>query len=190
MIKRALPAVIGLLSLALSLAAEPIGSLEQDADETITPEQLRITGEENIAPALRAYQPNLFSTVDSALLVHGLPVLTLLDGRRFPISDSLGRMGMTPLDLFPLAFLSEVEVQKSGGSPRYGSDAVGGVVNLRLNRNYSGGEAGVFYGKSGGKYGREDFQTYIIGSVGNEKVQITAGASYQESSGNIPRPRR
>ena len=73
----------------------------------------------------------------------------------------------------------------------YGTDRPGGIVNLQLRRNYySGGEVGVFYGKSGGKYGREDFQTYIIGGIGNEKFQITAGAVYQESSGTIFRTGR
>jgi hypothetical protein len=115
-----------------------------------------------------------------------LPVLTLLDGRRFPASSELGRMGMTGLDLFPVAFLSAVEVQKFGSSPRYGTDGPGGQIDLRLKRIQTGGEVGFFYGKSDGKYGREDFQAYIIGGVGTDKVQVTAGAAYQESSGRAP----
>lgn len=182
MIKRALLAVSGVLSLCLPVNAQ--------VDETFTPEQLRITGEENTAPALALYRPDLFSTVDSSVLLHGLPVLTLLDGRRFPVSSALGQMGMTPLDLFPLAFLSSVQVQKVGSSPRHGSDGSGGVVALRLNRMTSGGEVGFFYGKSGGKYGREDMSAHIIGGVGNDKFQITAGAAYHESSGHVPRSRR
>ena len=30
-------------------------------------------------------------------------------------------------------------------------------------------------------------QSYIVGTVGNDKFQITAGASYEESSFRIPR---
>jgi hypothetical protein len=52
------------------------------------------------------------------------------------------------------------------------------------------GEVGFLYGKSTGKYGREDFQTYIIGTVGNDKFSITAGYLHQESSGQVPRWRR
>lgn len=180
MIKRALPAVAVLLGLSFSLGAQQV------VEEAITRDDLRSTGEVDAAGALALYRPDLFNTVDGTVLIHGLPVLTLLDGRRFPISNELGRMGMTPFDLFPAALLSAVEVQPLGSSARYGSDAPGGVVNLRLNRNYSGGEAGLFYGKSGGKYGREDKEAYIIGSTGNDKFQITAGASYQESSGHYP----
>lgn len=181
MIKRAFPAVIGFLGLCLPLAAQQI------VEETITPDQLRITGEVDTAPALRLYRPDLFTAVDGSVLLHGLPVLTLLDGRRFPISSSLGGMGRTPLNLFPFAFLSAIEVQPINASPRYGSEGPGGVVNLRLNRNYAGGEAGVFYGKSSGKFGREDKQAYVIGTVGNDKIHITAGASYEETSVNLPR---
>jgi outer membrane receptor protein involved in Fe transport len=188
MMKRALAVVLSLLSLSLPLAAQQTIRSGLSDVETISRDELQTTGEIDAVSALSLERPDLFRSVDGALLIHGLPVLTLLDGRRFPIGDSLGRMGMTPLDLFPVAFLSAVEVQKVGGSPRYGSDGPGGVVNLQLNRNYySGGEAGVFYGKSGGKYGREDFQAYIIGGVGNDKVHFTAGASYEESSGRIPR---
>ncbi len=186
MIKRGISALLGLFSLCLPLAAQQTDLLQTDA-ETISREQLLRRGEIDTAPALTLYRPDLFSTVDGSVLIHGLPVLSLLDGRRFPISSELGRMGMTSLDLIPLAFLRAAEVQKVSASPRYGTDAPGGLVDLRLNRNYSGGEAGVFYGKSSGKFDREDFQTYIIGGVGNDKVHVTAGALYEESNGRVPR---
>lgn len=181
MIKRALPAVAILLSVCLPLVVQAKG------DEVITEDQLEISGAPDVGTALELYRPDLFKSVDSTLLIHGLPALTLLDGRRFPISTELGRMGMTPFDLFPLAFLNSVSVEKVSPSPMVGTDYPGGVVDLRLNRTYVGGEIGVFYGKSGGRYGREDFETYMIGGVGNDKVHFTAGASYGESSGKIPR---
>lgn len=53
-----------------------------------------------------------------------------------------------------------------------------------------GGEMGFLYGKSSGKYGREDFSSYIIGTIGNDKFSITAGFLHQESSGRYPRWRR
>jgi outer membrane receptor protein involved in Fe transport len=97
---------------------------------------------------------------------------------------------MESLNVLPLAFFSAVEVQPVGSNPRFGSGAPGGTVDLRLKRFTSGGEVGFFYGKSDSKYGREDFQAYIIGGVGNDKVQITAGAAYTESNGTVPRRER
>jgi len=64
-------------------------------------------------------------------------------------------------------------------------------VELRSpDRVYFGGEVGFLYGRSTGKYGREDFQTYITGTVGNEYFSITAGYLRHESSGQVPRRRR
>lgn len=184
-IKRALSAVLGLLGLCLPLTAQQTNPGEQIDGETITLEQLQSTGAVDIASALALYQPDSFSRSGNSVLIHGFPTLTLLDGRRFSISGPLGRL--TPLDFFPVAFLRAIEVQPVNASPMYGTDSPGGVVNLRLNRNFAGGEFGVFYGKSSGKFDREDKQAYILGSVGNEKFQITAGAAYEESSGHIPR---
>jgi outer membrane receptor protein involved in Fe transport len=182
MIRRAALVILGFLGLCFPVAGQ---QADTEAD-TITREQLNRTGAVNIGPGLSLYRPDTFRALDGSVLIHGLPTLTLLDGRRFPLSTALDRMGMAPLDLFPIAFLTEVEVQKHGASPISGTDAPGGVLDLRLNRNYSHGEMGVFYGKSGGKYGREDFQSYIVGTVGNQYFNITAGASYQESNGRIP----
>jgi outer membrane receptor protein involved in Fe transport len=185
MIRRALSAVLGLLGLGLPLAAQETNRPEQTGGETITLEQLQTTGAVDIASALALYQPDTFSTPGNSLLIYGFPTLTLLDGRRFSVSGPLGRL--TPLDFLPVAFLRAVEVQKINGSPMYGTDSPGGVLNLQLNRDFAGGEFGVFYGKSGGKFGLEEKQAYILGSVGNEKFQITAGAAYEKSSGRVPR---
>ena len=174
-----------MLGLCASLAAQNTESVE--AADTFTADQLRTTGALDAGSAFALLRPDLFDSVDGSVLIHSLPVMTLLDGRRFPISGDLGRMGFAPLGLFPVAFLQSAQVHKVGASPMLGSEAPGGIIDLRLNRSYSGGEVGVFYGKSSGKYGREDFGSYVVGTVGNDKLQITAGASYQESSGHIPR---
>ena len=189
MMKRALAGALAVASLCLpllALAAEPA----DPTDDLVTADELRKTGEFESARALALHRSDLFTGIDSGVLIHSLPVLPLLNGRRILIQNELGRMGMTPLDLFPVAFLNAVEVYPDGALPRYGSDAPGGVIDLRLRREYTGGEVGFFYGRSGGKYGREDFHTYIIGSTGNERFQITAGAAYQETNFRAPRRHR
>jgi hypothetical protein len=70
-------------------------------------------------------------------------------------------------------------------------ESLDNVVELRAaDRVYVGGEVGFFYGRSSGKYGYEDFQTYIIGTVGTEKFSITAGFLHQESNGRFRRWQR
>ncbi len=176
------------LGLLLSLqAAEPVPVTGANATSGEVSQE---RGELDAAAALMLDRRDLFNNVDGALLIHSLPVLTLLEGRRFPIAGDLARMGTTPDNLFPLAFLRAVEVEKSSAALRSGSDAVGGTVNLRRKEYSFGGEAGVFYGKSSGRYGREDFETYLIGGVGTDKVQITVGASHRESTGSYQRGQR
>jgi hypothetical protein len=65
-----------------------------------------------------------------------------------------------------------------------------GMEFKSTNRVRVSGEMGFLYGKSTGKYGREDFETYVIGTVGNDKFSITAGYYHQELSGQGPRWRR
>ena len=52
---------------------------------------------------------------------------------------------------------------------------------------YYGGEVGVLYGRWTGKGGGDLMESYVLGTVGNDKFQITAGAAYEESSARTPR---
>jgi hypothetical protein len=54
------------------------------------------------------------------------------------------------------------------------------------SRYHVSGEVGAAYGVSTGKYGAESESGYIIGGVGNDKVQITAGASYENTTFHVP----
>ena len=70
-------------------------------------------------------------------------------------------------------------------------DSLDRIIDLQApSKIRFGGEVGFLYGKSTGKYGREDFAGYIIGTVGNEKFSINVGYLHQESTFNVPRRRR
>jgi hypothetical protein len=178
MIKRAVSAVVGFLALCFPVAAQ----------------QTNRTDEFDAAAALALYRPEIFATVDSSLLVRDLPMLTFLDGR-LPGSTALGRMGTAPLDVPSLAYMSVAymsaakvrRVNASRVSGKDGKDSSAEVMTLPVNPVYYGGEVGVFYGHSSGKFGGDEFGTYIEGGVGNDKFQINAGASYQEWNGRVPR---
>lgn len=64
--------------------------------------------------------------------------LTLVNGRR--VAGSGGRGDFTDLSTIPLGAVEKIEVLPDGASALYGSDAVGGVVNLLLRRDYDGAE--------------------------------------------------
>lgn len=61
--------------------------------------------------------------------------LVLLDGRRVVPSN---RLGAVDINLFPEAMLERVEVVTGGASAAYGTDAVAGVVNFILKKDFEG----------------------------------------------------
>ncbi|MEW5688135.1 MAG: TonB-dependent receptor [Pseudomonadota bacterium] len=69
--------------------------------------------------------------------------LVLLDGRRTQPSDALGAID---LNTIPPALIENVEVITGGASAVYGSDAIAGVVNFKLRRNFEGVELDAQYG--------------------------------------------
>ncbi len=61
--------------------------------------------------------------------------LVLFDGSRVVPADITGSVG---IDTFPTALMSTVDVVTGGASAAYGADALGGVVNFVLNREFEG----------------------------------------------------
>lgn len=71
--------------------------------------------------------------------------LTLLDGHRF-VSSNIN--GSVDANLIPSALVKRVEVVTGGASAAYGSDAVTGVVNFILDRDFQGIKANAQYGQT------------------------------------------
>lgn len=73
--------------------------------------------------------------------------LVLLNGRRH-VAGGTGADGSVDLNAIPLAVIERVEVLKDGASAIYGSDAIGGVVNIITRRDFNGTEATGYYGST------------------------------------------
>ncbi len=69
--------------------------------------------------------------------------LTLLNGRRLAVA---GPGSFVDISLVPLSAIERVEVLTDGASALYGSDAVGGVINLVLREDFEGAETRVRFG--------------------------------------------
>ena len=95
--------------------------------------------------------------------------LVLLDGRRMQPS---GSDGSVDLNTIPTALVENVEVITGGASATYGSDAVTGVVNIKLKKHFTGLEVDAQYGESG------------RGDGATRDVSLTAGGNFAESRGN------
>lgn len=63
------------------------------------------------------------------------------------LNGTIGR-GSSAVDLntIPTAIVKNIEVLRDGAAAQYGSDAISGVINLRLRTDRDGGEATVNYG--------------------------------------------
>jgi len=71
--------------------------------------------------------------------------LVLLDGRRLQPSTSALAIDINSI---PSVLIESVEVITGGASAAYGADAVSGVVNFKLKRNFEGVQFGSYYGLS------------------------------------------
>ncbi|MFC5510703.1 TonB-dependent receptor domain-containing protein [Massilia jejuensis] len=68
--------------------------------------------------------------------------LVLLNGRRVATHGMKG--SAVDLNSIPMAAVERVEVLKDGASATYGTDAIGGVINFILRKNYQGLETQAF----------------------------------------------
>ncbi|MCF6275836.1 MAG: TonB-dependent receptor plug domain-containing protein [Robiginitomaculum sp.] len=73
--------------------------------------------------------------------VGSVRTLVLIDGRRLPYGSS--STSSANLDLIPTQLIERVDILTGGASAVYGSDAVGGVANFILKRDFEGVELDV-----------------------------------------------
>jgi len=81
--------------------------------------------------------------------------LVLLNGRRiapYGLADD-GQKVFTDLSSIPMEAVERVEILKDGASAIYGSDAIAGVVNIILRKDYTGVTGSVSFGTSGDRDG-------------------------------------
>lgn len=99
-------------------------------------------------PSVSVTSPAFNHGFASTVRLRGLPVgttLVLLNGRRVEGSGSQGG-SYFDLNNIPLAAVQKIEVDENGSSAVYGSDAIAGVVNIILKKNFSGFAAHAKYG--------------------------------------------
>ena len=101
--------------------------------------------------------------------------LVLINGRR---SAPAGGAAVD-IGTIPLAAIDRVEVLMDGSSAVYGSDAVAGVINFIMKRDYSGAELSTTFGaptRTGG--GTEEKASAFAGFSDGDRFSATLGASY------------
>ncbi|MEL7450124.1 MAG: TonB-dependent receptor, partial [Pseudomonadota bacterium] len=126
--------------------------LSVTGEEGMTRGNVRIEDFVNVLPQVFAGQASEVSngaTGTATLNLRGLGsvrTLVLIDGRRLPYGSS--GIASANVDIVPLQMLERVDILTGGASAVYGSDAVGGVANFILKRDFEGVEVGGQYGAS------------------------------------------
>lgn len=116
---------------------------------------------------------NSYSEGRAGLNLRGLGdnrTLVLTDGRRLtPVNGN----GETDLNVIPPALIESAEVVTGGASAVYGSDAIAGVVNMRLRHDFEGVEVGGRWTQTD----RGDGEEYDI--------SLTAGTDFAAGRGSV-----
>jgi iron complex outermembrane receptor protein len=154
---------------------------------SIAREDIDASGDISVSEVLRgnafnsfgSFRPQSGTSAQSAAAVNlrGLGsqrTLVLIDGRRITGASQLGSGSVGNLNTIPLNAVERIEILRDGASAIYGSDAIGGVVNIILRKDYEGMTLAVDVGRPTQTGGDED--TYsITGGVSGAKGNITFG---------------
>jgi len=164
--------------------------------DTVTSQDINRSGQQDVLTTLQTRNPDFVgagnlgntnaniaagSTLGGSVIqIRGLPTLVLFENRRIADSAaiSIGSQ-FTDVNLFPTGLISRIDVLKDGASALYGSDAIGGVVNIFLRDDFRGAELGFRYGTAVEEAVAER-RGYAIAGVGNDTTQIMVGMQYYE----------
>lgn len=104
--------------------------------------------------------------------------LTLINGRRV-VPGGTGADASVDINAIPLAVVDRVEVLKDGASAIYGSDAIGGVVNVITRTDLNGSEATIYTGTStqGDGFG---YDLSLVTGTTSKRGSVLFSAGYQK----------
>jgi outer membrane receptor protein involved in Fe transport len=116
--------------------------------------------------------------------------LTLVNGRRFVSSSPTTIFGpgapgvQVDLNAIPTSMIERIENLAIGGAPTYGSDAIAGVVNVILRKNYEGVEFGGGYGMTERGDGERSNAWALVGANFDDgRGNVTFSLSFDEQNG-------
>lgn len=101
--------------------------------------------------------------------------LTLLDGQRLPTGGTYG--AFVDISSIPLAAIERIEILPDGASALYGSDAIGGVVNIVLRKDYQGAETRARFAEASGGQAKQEQASQLFG-IHWDSGHITLGYQY------------
>ena len=101
--------------------------------------------------------------------------LVLIDGHRAPNNPMSASSG-ADLNAIPLAAVERIEILSDGASAVYGSDAIGGVVNIILRKDFNGAELRYGVGQTKVQGGDQEDASAVFG-VSGDRGRLVGGVS-------------
>jgi iron complex outermembrane receptor protein len=157
---------------------------------TITAEDMAIAGDVSVADALRTSNLNSLGSFressgngaqsNATINLRGVGAsrsLVMINGRRVTGSPSLGGGGSVNLNMIPFSAVDRIEVIADGASAVYGSDAVAGVINIILKKNYDGFRIKARYGDRDRDSGVEESFSILTGAS-SDRGSVTLAIEY------------
>jgi iron complex outermembrane receptor protein len=121
----------------------------------------------------------------SEIQLRNLDTLVLINGRRIAASGANGDNGgksFVDVNQIPTAAIDHVEVLTDGASAIYGSDAVGGVINIILKSDYQGSEIGGRFAVTPNKGEYTEKSGYFVAGSSKDGVSLTVTGSWSETA--------
>lgn len=157
--------------------------------QIITREELERSGKPTVAEALRSIPGNSGNSFDesfsnsfapgaSGIALRGLgqkTTLVLINSRRVAGYGFAQNLQDTFVDLnsIPTSAVERIEILKDGASAIYGSDAIAGVVNVILRRDFKGAEVAASYGWMEGSKNEQRASVGLgFGDLGSQKFNV------------------
>ena len=164
--------------------------------QIVTRQDIERSGQTTVGEVLRnlpinssaSYDDNFtgsFARGSAGVSLRGLgqkSTLTLINGRRMANNAFAQNLQDAFVDLnsIPLAAIDRIEVLKDGASAIYGSDAIAGVVNIILRKDFAGLEFSAGYGRTASNDGAETRASIAAGwgEAGKDKFNILGVLDY------------
>ncbi len=131
---------------------------------------------------------NGFAAGSTAISLRGLgatSTLVLLNGRRmapFARADD-GQKSFTDLSSVPMQIVERIEILKDGASSTYGADAIAGVVNIILRKDFEGTMLKADTGVAGDGDARQHKASLTVGKgkLERDNYNLVLNAEYSKS---------
>lgn len=164
--------------------------------DIITREDIERSGKQTVAEVLRSIPQNTgsldekntnsFAPGSAGISLRGLgqkATLVLMNGRRiagYGLAQNI-QESFVDLNSIPAAAIERIEVLRDGASAVYGSDAIAGVVNFIMRRDYRGAEVNLSGTSLQQTSNGQEFRVsgvFGMGDLASDRYNVLAVADY------------